>query len=63
MAEKLVKYYAYIAEKKGVMAKVELAKRTVVPSILAATIPDSPENIKIFKDAIQLMTGVEAPDF
>ena len=43
MAERLLKYYKYITEQKGIMGKIELAKETTLPSVLAASEPDSVE--------------------
>lgn len=63
MAEKLLKYYRYIYDLKGLEGKLALAKITDIPSLIAAMEPDSEENIKIFKDAVKQVTGKNAPDF
>ncbi len=62
MAEKLLKYYKFVADKGGITAKVELAKLTHIPTTRAALEPDSAENIAKFKDAVKKITG-SAPDF
>ena len=63
MAEKLIKYYVYIFEQKGYAGKVELAMLTKVPSVIAATEPDSEENIKKFKESIEQITEKPAPEY
>lgn len=63
MAEKLMKYYAYVAEKKGLAGKLELAKRTLMPGPKAAIEPDSPENIRKFKKVVEQITEGPAPNF
>lgn len=63
MAEKLVKYYKYVGDEKSMDAKFELAARTKVPSVVAATKPDSPALIALFKREVRSITGKEAPDF
>ena len=61
MAERLLKYYKLVAEEKGLAGKVELAKMTKVPSNQAAMVPDSPENLKMFMEAVKKVTGKAAP--
>lgn len=63
MAEKLVKYYAYVAEKKGLSGKIELAKLTLTPGPKAAMEPDSPENLAKFRAAVEKITGEPAPRY
>jgi len=63
MAEKLIKYYAYVGQEKGLGAKIELATITKIPSTTAATAPDSPENLKLFQEAVEKITGKPAPIF
>ena len=63
MAERLIKYYEYIGEEKGLGAKIELAGATKIPSTSAGTAPDSPENLKIFRAAVEKITGKPAPIF
>lgn len=62
MAEKLVKYYKYIGDSMGIDGKMKLAFETKIPSLSAANMPDSPENIEKFKVAIQKITGKPAPN-
>lgn len=61
MAEKIMKYYEYIKSQKGIAGGIELATYTKIPSTKAAMIQDSAENIKLFKDAIEKITGKPAP--
>lgn len=63
MAEKLLRYYKFITEKKGISGKVKLAQLTTVPSVVAALKPDSPELIKVFSEAVEMITGETAPKF
>lgn len=63
MAEKLLKYYVYIAEVKGVTGKAKLAMITKTPQLKAAILPDNQENIDNFKKAVELITGKPAPNF
>jgi len=63
MAEKLLRYYAYVGQEKGLGAKIELATATKIPSTTAATAPDSPANLSLFKEAVARITGGPAPDF
>jgi hypothetical protein len=61
MAEKLMKYYQYIAEEKGMVGRLKLAQMTKIPSTRASLEEDSLENINIFKNAIQKLTKKPAP--
>lgn len=63
MAEKLVKYYKYVGDSMGIDGRMKLAQETKTPSLSAANIPDSPENIEKFKKAIHAITGKPAPNF
>jgi hypothetical protein len=63
MAEKLVKYYQYVVEQKGISAKAQLAGKTIIASLIATTEPDSAENIARFKKAVEEITGMPAPNF
>ena len=63
MAEKLVRYYKYIYEIQGLSGKTLLAQKTKIPSIKAAFELDTPENITLFKQTIEYLTGKPAPDF
>ena len=62
MAEKLLLYYKYVYEEKGLQGKFELAKETHTPSSEAAIELDTPEMIEQFKEAILTITGKPAPD-
>jgi hypothetical protein len=57
MGEKLIKLYAIASERLGLKGKMQLAVETKIPLTKAATEPDSPENIKIFEEAIEKLTG------
>lgn len=57
MGMKLAKYYQYIIKEMGVEGRVELGKLTKISSIVAPLQPDSPENISLFKEAIEKITG------
>ncbi|UYP47172.1 hypothetical protein NEF87_003457 [Candidatus Lokiarchaeum ossiferum] len=61
MGQKLMKYYQYIKDEKGYEGKVELAKKTMINSLIAANVEDSDQNIAKFKEAIQKITGKAAP--
>lgn len=61
MGEKLLKYYKYVHDLKGLAGSIELAKVTKIPSINAATAPDSEDNVSRFRAAIKTLTGKEAP--
>jgi hypothetical protein len=57
MGAKLVKYYELIEDKLGMKGKSELAKLTHKPSVVVAGLPDDPETVRLFQDAIQKLTG------
>lgn len=61
MAEKLVKYYEFVAREAGHDGRMRLAMKTLISSVKAGAEPDSPENIAKFKAAIKEITGTEAP--
>lgn len=63
MGEKLIRYYNYLAEREGLSGKVELAQRTKIPSTRASTVPDSAENVALFREAIADLTGEQPPRF
>ena len=63
MGQKLMKYYQYVKDEKGYEGKVELAKKTRIPSLAAANVDDSLENISKFKEVVQKITGKAAPNF
>ncbi len=61
MAQQLMKYYEFVKANGGAVAQMRLAMMTNVPSTKAAELPDSPDNIAKFKDAIKKITGQDAP--
>lgn len=61
MGQKLSKLYEYVDELQGLRGKMELAKRTKIPSTLAASVPDSPETVLLFERAIAEITGKRPP--
>ena len=63
MAERLMRYYQYVADKAGVLGKTKLAISTKTPSTKAALEPDTPEMIRKFKDAVREITGGIPPDY
>lgn len=63
MGEKLMRYIQWANEKGGMIAKVNLAQRTKIPSAAAALEPDSPDNIRKFKDALRQILNAEPPAF
>ncbi len=63
MAEKLMQYYKYMADEQGFPGKLSLARETKIPSAKAALKPDTPENINLFKEAVQKITGKPAPNY
>ncbi len=62
MAEKLIKYYDYVKSIKGLQGTMALAIHTKIPSTKAAFEPDTDENIRIFKEAVEKVTEKPAPD-
>ncbi len=63
MGERLLRYYKYIGEKQGLDGKRKLAFATGLPSIVAATEPDSRENLEAFKKAVEEITQQPPPEF
>jgi hypothetical protein len=63
MGQRLLLYYKYIGEKQGLDGKRQLAFATGLPSILAATEPDSPDKLREFKKAVEEITQQPAPEF
>lgn len=61
MGAKLLTYYKLVSEVAGMKGSMELAKLTKLPSTRAALEPDSPENLKLFRDAVAKITGKPAP--
>ena len=63
MGEKLLKYYKYMSDEKGIAGKMCLAKETKMPSQKAALEPDSPQNIEMFINAVENITKKAAPRY
>jgi hypothetical protein len=63
MAEKLLRYYKYMKECQGGTGLISLAMQTKIPSTKAALLPDSPESILLFQQAIEKLTGKAAPRY
>jgi hypothetical protein len=63
MGKKLEKLYDFIEEHSGREGKIELAKLTTIPSVMAPSLPDSVEHVERMRDAIKKITGKEAPVF
>jgi len=52
MGEQLLVYYEKANAKGGIQAKVKMAMMTKMSSEQAKSAPDTPENIKLFTDAL-----------
>ena len=52
MAAKLTEYYAQAAKQYGVMGRMKLAMLTKISSEKAGTEADSPDNIRLFEQAM-----------
>ena len=63
MGERLIRYYKYIGERAGLDGKRKLAFATGLPSIVAATEPDSRERIEEFKKAVEEITQAPPPEY
>jgi hypothetical protein len=61
MGALLMSIYDEIAKEGQITAKTNLAQITKIPSIKAALAPDSPENLKSFKEAFKKITGKDCP--
>lgn len=61
MGEKLIEYYSYVDEHGDLMAKMEVAQQTQLPSTEASTAPDNTENIEAVRDAIADVLDQEPP--
>lgn len=62
MAEKLVRYYVYIANQLGLEGRLQLALETKMPETKAALEPDSEENLAVFDAAVAKLTGAKPPE-
>lgn len=63
MGEKLLQYYTYIEREAGEDGLEQLVRLTKLPRLHAAGAPDSKEYIRLFKSAVESLTGKAAPDF
>jgi hypothetical protein len=61
MGEQLVRCYKFIGDEMGHEGKTLLARETKIPVTRAALVADSEENIRIFHEAIEKITGKPAP--
>ncbi|MBZ0263867.1 hypothetical protein K8I28_04290 [bacterium] len=61
MGEKLMEFYKLISDEKGLSGKMELAKRTKLPSTRAALVPDEEETLVKFREAFKQITGKKPP--
>ena len=52
MAEKLLTYFDKAKAKAGLQGKIKLAMITKISSQQAADLPDSPDNIALFENAL-----------
>ena len=58
MAAKLNDFYKQAAKEFGLTGRIKLAMLTKIPSEKAEAAPDSPENIRLFEQAMaQLRSG------
>jgi hypothetical protein len=57
MAAKLTEFYAQATKQYGIMGRMKLAMLTKISSEKAGTEPDSPENIKLFEQAMAQLTA------
>ncbi|HLJ37734.1 MAG TPA: hypothetical protein VKT54_04915 [Steroidobacteraceae bacterium] len=53
MAAKLTEYYNLAAKEFGLSGRIKLAMLTKIPSEKAGTAQDSPDNIRIFEQALK----------
>jgi hypothetical protein len=63
MAEKLLRYYKFVADEKGVTGQLELAKITKVPATRAASALDDKATLEAFRKAATEITGKPAPAY
>lgn len=59
MGDKLLKYYEFVKEKARLEGAMRLAMKTKIPSTRAQSEPDSPENLRQFREAVKEITGQE----
>jgi len=61
MAQKLTGIYEEIKKVDGMRGQMRLAMLTGMPSTIAASAPDTPENILKFNNAYREIAGKECP--
>ena len=61
MGKQLMAFYDFVDSEKGLLGKIELATRTKIPSTRAMMVPDSPERIAQFIEAIVAICGKKPP--
>ena len=61
MGARLIRYYIYIGDERGIEGKVRLAHLTRTPAIEAATAPDSRQAVELFMEKVEELTGKETP--
>ena len=61
MGAQLVACFEQAEKQLGVQGRVKLAILTGIPSAVAGTQPDSPENIKKFEQALAKLTQMPKP--
>ena len=62
MGIRLVRYYEFVEEQLGRAGKVELARLTRIPSIIAAGQEETEEVLRQFREAVKQVTGKSAPN-
>jgi hypothetical protein len=61
---KLVRYYEFAKEQGGLPLVIRLAARTNITSVAAATLPDTPENLNLVRNALEeLLPGKSVPTY
>ncbi len=63
MGEKILKYFNYIAKLEGFKGKIKLSQKIKIPITQAAMMPDTPEYMELFKNALEELTGRPVPNF
>ena len=60
MAAKLTEFYKKAAQEFGLAGRIKLAMLTKIPSEKAESVDDSPENVRIFEQALQQLRAGKA---
>lgn len=53
MAAKLTEFYKQAAQEFGLQGRIKLAMLTKIPSEKAGAVEDSPDNIRVFEQALK----------